>query len=324
MTAAVDYTKYSYFPIESPLLEEYYQKQKNTFWIAQEIDYSADRYDWEKLDEDTKNFVKFILFFFAQADGIINENLIRNFTEETSVIKEAGKFYTAQQMCEVGHNETYSLLIESLIRDPKEKEMAYNAIHHFPSIGAIKDWMFKWMDRDIPLAERIIAFACVEGILFSSAFCGIYWIKKRNILPALCKANEFIARDEALHTEFGVALYHVFTSLKKICDKVPEHRAHAIIKEAVGVAENFTRSALKVELVGMNADDMIKYVKCTADRLLVSLGFSKYFNEKNPFDWMAVIGLPNKTNFFESRVTEYAREGTQSSDSSEFNLDADF
>lgn len=315
--------KYSYFPIEYECLEKYYQLQKNMFWTAQDIDYKGDRDDWESLDDDTKRFVKFILFFFAQADGIINENLIDNFKKETSKYKEARYFYAAQEFIEVGHNETYSNLIETFIRDPEEKKIAFDAINNFPSIKKISDWMFKWMVQSIPLTQRIIAFACVEGILFSGAFAGVYWIKRKNILEGLTKANEYIARDEALHTEFGVALYHTMTKIDKNSGFEPlsKEKVHSIISSATSVAEEFIKDALKVELIGMNSEKLIKYVKCTSNKLSESLGYGKIYDVINPFDWMAIIGLPNKSNFFETRVTEY---GKQSKSDFEFDLEIEF
>ena len=316
-----DFSQYSFFPIKYHILEGYYQKQKDVFWTAQEIDYKGDRDDWDNLDSDTKEFIKFILLFFAQADGIVNENLIDNFKKETSCYKEARYFYAAQEFMEVCHNETYSMLIESFIRDPEEKRKAFNAIKYYPSIRKIADWMFKWMKSDRPLHERVISFACVEGIFFSSAFAAIYWIKRKNILHGLCKANEFIARDEALHTEFAVALYHVLTGIDHKFDLLPESRVHEIIRSAVETSEEFTRSALRVDLIGMSADDMISYVKCTANKLSESLGYSKIYDVENPFDWMLVIGLPNRSNFFETRVSEYGRH---SKPDFQFDLDADF
>lgn len=316
-----DFTKYSYFPIKYPVLEKYYQRQKEMFWTAQEIDYREDRKDWDELDADTAQFIKFILFFFAQADGIVNENLIENFKRETGEYKEARMFYAAQEFIEVGHNETYSMLIEAFIRDPDEKAKAFNAIKYYPSIRKIADWIFKWMRSGQPLIERVIVFACVEGMFFSGAFAGIYWIKRKNILKGLCKANEFIARDEALHTEFAIALYHVITAVDKKYAPLPETRVHEIIGGAMDAAEEFTRDALRVDLIGMNADDMVDYIKCTANRLAESLGYRKLYEVENPFDWMAVIGLPNKSNFFETRVTEYGRQSTADF---EFDLDTDF
>lgn len=315
-----DFSKYSFFPVNHEVLIKYYQRQKSVFWTAQEIDYRGDREDWDNLDKNTREFLKFPLFFFAQIDGIITEG-IDIFKADTSDIKECKAFYAAQEFIEVGHNETYSMLIETFIRDPEEKAKAFNAIENYPIIKKIAVWMVDWMDQNIPLVERIIAFACVEGILFSSAFASIYWIKRKNVLKGLCKANEFIARDEALHAEFAVALYHVLTGITKKYNLLPKKKVHDIIKSAVGMAEEFTRQALKVDLVGMNADDMIRYIKCTADRLSDSLGYGNIYNVKNPFDWMVVIGLPNKSNFFETVPTEYGR---QTESSFKFDLDADF
>lgn len=315
------YSKYSHFPVESEKLEEYYQTQKNVFWTPQEIDFAEDRADWVKLDPPAKRFIKFILCFFAQADGIVNENLFDNFMRETSKLKEAGKFYKMQAAIEQIHNETYSLLIEAFFRDHNEKRKAFNAIRYYPSIKKIADWIFKWMDPKRPLAERVIAFACVEGIFFSSAFAGIYWIKKRNILKGLCKANEWIARDEAIHTEFAIALYHTLTGIRNICTTLEKEKVHEIIKSATVASEEFTRNALRVDMIGMNADDMIKYIQCTSDKLSDSLGYGKIYSAENPFDWMAVISLPNKSNFFETKVSEYGR---QENNDFEFDLDAEF
>ena len=213
------------------------------------------------------------------------------------------------------------MLIEAFFRDSEEKKKAFNAIKYYPSIRKIADWMFKWMNSDTPLHERVIAFACVEGIFFSSAFAAIYWIKRRNILHGLCKANEFIARDEAMHTEFAVALYHVLTEIDRKYDPLPESRVHEIIGSAMEISEEFTRSALKVDLIGMNADDMVSYVKCTSNRLSESLGYSKIYDVENPFDWMSIIGLPNRSNFFETKVSEYSR---QAKSDFEFSLDGEF
>jgi len=329
-----DFSKYSFLPIKYPVLIDYFERQAAVVWTTEEIDCLGDRDEWDKLDEGVREFIKFILFFFAQADGIVNENLIRNFKEETSEYKEASYFYASQEFIEVVHNKTYSMLIEAFIRDRDEKDKAFNAIAHYPSIRKIANWMFEWMDPSKPLTERVIAFACVEGIFFSSAFAAIYWIKRKNILKGLCKANEFIARDEALHTEFAVALYHVMTmkqqyhesgsknsKIPKCHDLLSESRVHEIISSATDVSEEFTRNALRVDLVGMNADDMVSYVKCTANKLSESLGYSKLYNVDNPFNWMAVISLPNKSNFFETKVTEYAR---QTKSQFEWDLDTPF
>jgi ribonucleotide reductase beta subunit family protein with ferritin-like domain len=338
-----DFSRYSYFPIQYPSLDKFYQDQKNVFWTPAEIDYSKDRRDWDLLDDDTRNFIKFILFFFAQADGIVNENLIENFKRETSCIKEARNFYAMQECIEVIHNETYSMLIETFIREPEEKKKGFNAIAHYPSIKKLADWAFEWMDSSIPLLERIIAFACLEGIFFSSAFAAVYWIKRRNTLASLCKANEFIARDEGIHTRFPTELYKILTSGEfkmatqqwkdGIVRRVPgdgsqpllrvnEHRVHAIIRSATCVQEEFLRDALRVDLIGMSADDMMEYVKCTADTVANLFGYSRIFHSSNPFEWMNIIGLPNKANFFETEVSEYSRAKNESR--KEFDLEADF
>jgi ribonucleoside-diphosphate reductase beta chain len=318
-----DYSQYSFLPIKRKNLEQFYQRQKAVVWTPQELDYSRDRSDWDDLDEGTKTFVKFILFFFAQADGIVNENLITHFKQETSFFKEATFFYSAQEYIETIHNETYSILIETFIRDRQEKLKGYNAIQHYPSIKKIADWMFEWMNSDRSLTERVVAFACVEGIFFSSAFAAIYWIKRRNVLQGLCKANEWIARDEALHTEFAVELYHELTGTDKPrFPRLPEDTIHSIIKSAVAVSENFVRDALQVDLIGMNADDMVNYVKCTGDVVSMSFGYNHIYGIDNPFNWMAVISLPNRTNFFEGKVSEYAKPVDEADTG--FDLDTDF
>ena len=318
-----EYSQYSFFPIKHSNLESFYQRQKAIVWTPQELDYSRDRSDWDILDDGTKTFIKFILFFFAQADGIVNENLITNFKQQTSFFKEATFFYSAQEYIETIHNETYSILIETFIRDRQEKMRGYNAIKHYPSIKKIADWMFEWMDSKRFLTERVVAFACVEGIFFSSAFAAIYWIKRRNILQGLCKANEWIARDEALHTEFAVALYHELTSVANPrFSRLSEDTVHSIIKSAVAVSENFVREALQVDLIGMNADDMVDYVKCTGDVISMSFGYNPIYKVDNPFGWMAVISLPNKSNFFESKVSEYAKPVSDADFT--FDLDTDF
>lgn len=298
-----DPSKYSHFPIDYPELEEYYQLQKSVHWTPQEIEYKNDRFDFEKLSEGTQRFIKFILCFFAQADGIVNENLMENFVQETSTLKEAGKFYKAQAYIEQIHNETYSLLIETIITNPEEKRKAYSAIREYPSIGKLADWMEKWMNRDIPLLQRVVAFACVEGVMFSSAFAGVYWIKNKNVMKGLCKANEFIARDEGIHTRFALELYRTMT--RNGYEKLSKDEIHSIVRSAADVSEKFIRDALKVDLIGLSSDEMVKYMRSTADYIASSLDVEEPFGETNPFKWMSVIGLTNKTNFHEDRVTEY-------------------
>lgn len=304
-----DFTELAFLPIKNPFLEKLYQEQKNVFWGANEIDYTHDREHWDRLDEPSKQYIKFLLFLFAQLDGIVNENLTENFKRETSVFaKECSMFYAIQEAQEWGHNETYSLLIKAFIRDPEEQSRGLNSIQHYPAIKKIADWSFAYMDSSIPLLERIIAFTCIEGVIFSSAFAGIYWIKRRNVLQGLVKANEWVARDEAIHTKFGIALYHHITAVWQKISALSEKDVHRVVKSAVDTTAEFTRTAMNCDLVGLNAEDMVKYVECTADRLCTSLGYAPLYSASNPFDWMLIIALPNKSNFFENRVTEYARE----------------
>lgn len=305
----MEFERFAFLPIENPGLDIYYQEQKGVMWTAQELDLSSDRGDWDQMDKDSQHYIKFLLFLFAQLDGIVNENLVENFKKETSAFsKDCSKFYAYQEAIEWTHNETYSLLIKTFIRDPKEQTQGLNSIKHFPEIRKIAEWALSWMSKDRPLLERLIAFACVEGIIFSSAFAGIYWIKRRGKLHGLTKANEWIARDEALHTRFAVALYHHITEIWKKAKPLDGESVHAIVKSAVDTTEEFTRSAMNVHLVGLNADDMVKYVQCTADTLCSSLGYAPLYGSENPFEWMAIISLPNKSNMFESKVSEYGRE----------------
>jgi ribonucleotide reductase beta subunit family protein with ferritin-like domain len=291
------------------------------FWTAQEIDYSNDRSQFDKCDLVTQKYIKFLLFLFAQLDGIVNENLVENFKRETSsMAKECSMFYAIQEAIEWGHNETYSLLIKTYIRDTEEQTRGLNSIAHYPAIRKIAEWAYRWMDPKKDLLERLVAFACIEGIIFSSAFAGIYWIKRKNILHGLTKANEWIARDEALHTRFAIALYNHITNRWLLRIRLSDDRVNAIITDAVAITEEFTRDAMHVDLVGIDPDDMVSYVKCTADTLVTSLGYPKIYNVDNPFDWMAILGLSNKSNFFETRVTEYGRE-VKSVDDEDFTFD---
>lgn len=306
----MDGERYSFLPLRYPELAEYYEILMKSSWTPGEIDYSNDRSDWDKLDENSRKPIEFILAFFAQFDGIVNENLIQNFKRETSKRKEAGFFYAWQEANEVVHNHTYSNLIEALIRDPKKKMEMMNSIRYYPSIQKIAAWSFEWMRSDRPLAERIIAFACIEGMIFQSAFAVIYWIKQRNVLQGLTKANEWIARDEGVHTQFAITLYHVLTTKDKELERVPEGRVHEILGSAVSVSEEMIKTALSSDLVGLNSDDLVLYIKCTADTLASALGYKKPYNVTNPLTWMAVISLPNKSNFFETKVSEYSKVST--------------
>ncbi len=315
------FARFCFLPIQYPTLHSYYEKQRDSFWTAQELDFTSDRSDWESLDANTQHFLEFVLAFFAQADGIVIENLMGNFQEETGHIKEARNFYAMQNAIEVIHNEAYSMMIDAFISNPQKKAEALNAIKYYPSIKKIAQWMMEWMDTEKPLLERIVGFACVEGILFSGAFCAIYWVKtKHNKLAGLAKANEFIARDEALHTKFGVALYHHYVT-ELNCEKLSQKRIGEIIGSAMKIADDFIRDALKVDLIGLKTDEMVEYVRCTADHLSVSLGYDKIYNASNPFDWMLLIGMLTKNNFFESITTQYSKHTTGDFT---FNLDEEF
>lgn len=302
----VDYSECSFLPIKKENLIKFYYQQRDLIWFVQEFTIKDDRRDWDRLDDNTKRYIKFLLCFFSQFDGLINENIIDNFKRETSNYKEAKYFYSVQEFIENIHNEAYSLLIDVFIRDDNEKQKALNAIHYYKPIQELSNWLVYWMNDSIPLMERIIAFACVEGIFFSSAFAGIYWIKRKNILKGLCKANEFIARDEGIHTEFAIELYKTYVS-DRIYSPVSNERIKEIISSAVDAVSNFTEEALNVDLVGLDCKDMIKYIKCTSDYISNKFCGEKIYNIQNPFDWMAVLGLDNKTNYFESEVSEYAQ-----------------
>jgi ribonucleotide reductase beta subunit family protein with ferritin-like domain len=276
-------------------------------WTPTEIDYAGDRKEWYKLATDIKTYIVNILALFAQLDGLVNENLISNFKQETrDLAKECGSFYAYQEAIEVTHNETYSNLIKSFVGDPEEQKRCLNSILYYPAVKRIAEWSVSYMDRSLSLLERIVAFACLEGIVFSSAFAGIYWIKRKNILHGLTQANSWIARDEALHTRFAVSLYHHMTKRWGKAEPLAKDRLHAIVKSAVEVNEEFTRTAMKLDLVGLSADSLVQYVKRMADNLCEMLGYDHIYGVPSPFDWMVTISLPNKTNFFESKVSEYA------------------
>lgn len=316
-----DIADYAFLPIKRPALIKFYYNQRDMRWVPADVDMRQDRQDWDtKCDDGMKRFVKGILAFFVPADGIVTANIFSNFQQDTSMYKEAAAFYAEQAAMEMVHSEMYSLTAEALIRDRKELHMLYNSIDHFPAVRRIADFMFKYMDKAQPLPVRVIAFACVEGVLFNSAFASIYWIKKKNILRGFCKANEFIARDEAIHTCFACVLFTLICARDDQETPDVEH-VHEIIDEAVDTNAEFIRDILPVEMIGMSSEDLLEYTKCTADALLVSLGYKKLYNSENPFDWMAVISLPNRTNFFEDKVSEYAK---QSQGDFVFDLDDEF
>merc|ERR1719310_1472592 len=299
-----------------------YKKHEASFWTAEEIDLSADARDWEALADSERHFIKHVLAFFAASDGIVLENLAAQFTTEVQS-PEARAFYGFQMAMENIHSETYSLLIEQYIRDPAEKEMVFDAIHTMPAIQKKADWAVQWMNHENSFAERLVAFAAVEGILFSGSFCAIYWLKKRGLMPGLTFSNELISRDEGLHTDFACLLYNMLEH------KLPDSVVHDIIRGAVAAERRFICDALSCDLIGMNNELMTRYIEFVADRLLTALGHPKLFGASNPFDWMELISLQGKTNFFEKRVGEYQKAGVMASatDSTEavgFALDVDF
>jgi len=305
------------FPIEDDNIWEMYKKQVDCFWRAEEIDLSKDYSDWETLNPDEKHFVSMILAFFAASDGIVLENLGLRFMTEVQ-LAEARAFYGFQIAMENIHSQTYSLLIDTYIKNQEEKMRLFNAIEHFPCIKKKSDWAQKWIgDNRSSFATRLVAFACVEGIFFSGAFCSIFWLKKRGLMPGLTFSNQLISRDEALHTEFAVLLYN------KLLKKMSKVRIYEIIREAVEIETEFICEALPCRLIGMNAQLMTQYIQFVADRLSVQLGYDKIFNVGNPFDFMELISIEGKTNFFESRVAEYSL-ATKTVDNNIFEFETDF
>jgi ribonucleoside-diphosphate reductase beta chain len=306
------------FPIKHPEIWEMYKKAEASFWTAEEIDLMQDLQDWNfKLNDDERFFIKSVLAFFAASDGIVNENLAINFLNEVQY-PEARCFYGFQVMIENIHSETYSLLIDTYIKDDAEKHKLFHAIDTFPAVGKKAQWALRWI-KNGNFVERLIAFAAVEGIFFSGSFCSIFWLKKRGLMPGLSFSNELISRDEGLHCDFACLIYN------QLVNKLPVERVHEIIKDAVAIEKEFVTDALPVRLIGMNADLMCQYIEFVADRLLVALNCPKVFNATNPFDFMELISLQNKTNFFEKRVAEYQKSGVMSKkDDNVFSLDEDF
>jgi ribonucleotide reductase beta subunit family protein with ferritin-like domain len=307
------------FPIQNSPVWEMYKKHESTFWTAEELDLSTDKDDFDhKLTENERFFVKHILAFFAASDAIVNENLVQNFMDEVQCA-EARCFYGFQVMIESIHTETYSLLIDTLITDKKEKHDLFNAIKTVPIIKRKAEWCFRWMDRTkASFAERLVAFAIVEGIFFSGSFCAIFWLKKRNILNGVCLSNEFISRDEGLHCDFACLLY---SQLNK---KLSQQKIYDIMDSAVDMECEFVTTALPVNLIGMNSQLMCQYIRFCADRLIYALGCEKKYKVANPFEWMTMISLQGKSNFFEKVPSEYAKAGVGVTDDEGFTLDADF
>lgn len=305
------------FPIRYPKIWEFYKKSLASFWVAGEIDLSKDPADWSKLTDNERHFISHVLGFFASADGIVNDNLAERFGAEVT-IREAKFFYDLQKTMENVHNEMYSLLIDTLIKDPNEKETLLHASEHIPCVQEKAKWAQQWIDSSESFAVRLVAFAVVEGIFFSGSFCAIFWLKKRGLMPGLCVSNTLIARDEGMHQQFATYLYS-----EMLKEKLPEKVIHEIVSSAVDHEVTFCTDALPVSLIGMNSTDMKTYIMFVADRLLTELGVSKLYNVSNPFDWMELIALENKTNFFEHRVSEYQKVGATQT-AHEFALDAEF
>ena len=308
------------FPIKHNDIWEYYKKSEASFWTAEEIDLSNDMNDWNnKLNDNERHFVKHVLAFFAASDGIVNENLAINFLNEVQY-PEARFFYGFQVMMENIHSETYSLLIDTYIKDPVEKDKLLHAVETVPCVGKKADWALTWISNG-SFAERLIAFAAVEGIFFSGSFCSIFWLKKRGLMPGLSFSNELISRDEGLHCDFACMLYS-----DHIKHKLPKEKVTQIITDAVTIEKEFVSDAIPVRLIGMNADMMCQYIEFCADRLLLALGCDKFYNAVNPFDFMEMISLQGKTNFFEKRVAEYQKSGVMNNkeENNVFNLDEDF
>lgn len=309
--------RYVMFPIQDNEIWDMYKKQEECFWRVEEIDFSKDMAHWDTLTDGEKHFVKMILAFFAASDGIVLENLGMRFMSEVQM-PEARAFYGFQIMMENIHSITYSTLIDTYIKDKEEKMSLFRAIDNFPCIKKKADWAIKWInDKKSSFASRLIGFACVEGIFFSGAFCAIYWLKKRGLMPGLTFSNELISRDEALHTEFAVLLY------SKLKNKLSEGTVKQIIMQAVEIEKEFIIDALPCRLIGMNSALMAQYIEFVADRLMVQLGYDKIYKTPNPFNFMEMISLERKSNFFESRVGEYALT-TGKAHEATFNLDVAF
>ncbi len=306
------------FPLKYLDIWDMYKKQMASFWTADEIDLFQDLSDWEKLNENEKHFIKHILAFFAASDGIVLENIAQKFCTEIQ-IPEARCFYGFQIAMENIHSETYSLLIDTYIKDSFEKQILFNAIETVPVIKKKAEWALKWINDLNSFAERIVAFSAVEGIFFSGSFCSIFWLKKRSLMPGLTFSNELISRDEGLHTDFACLIY------KYLHYKLSQQKIYEIICEAVEIEKEFVSSALPVELIGMNSKLMSQYIEFVADRLIFALGYQKIYTTQNPFEWMEMISLQGKTNFFEKRVGDYQKANILAKNEDKvFRLDADF
>lgn len=294
-------SRFTTFPIRYPDLWALYKKAIGSFWTVEEIDLAADLKDWDKLNSDEQHFIKMVLAFFAASDGIVMENIDLNFSKDVQ-IAEARSFYSYQGFNESIHSETYSLMIDKLVRDQEEKAGLFRAIETVPAVKKKAEWALRWMGGEAPFAQRLVAFACVEGIFFSGSFCSIFWLKKRGLMPGLSFSNELISRDEGLHQEFAVTLYH------NLQTKLADDTVHRIVREALDIESEFITEALPCRLIGMDAESMREYIKFVAQRLLTQLGCTQHSSvASNPFDWMENISLEGKTNFFEKRVGDYSK-----------------
>jgi ribonucleoside-diphosphate reductase subunit M2 len=303
--------RYVIFPIKEKEFWGMYKKAEANFWTAEELDLSKDMTDWNQLTDNERYYIENILAFFAASDGIVNENLVERFCQEVKIL-EAKFFYVFQMAMENIHSETYSLLIDTYIKDNVKKDKLLNAIETIPSIKKKADWALKWInDKDSPFSHRVIGFAAVEGIFFSGAFCSIFWLKKRGLMPGLCHSNELISRDEGLHTEFAVLMF------KNLKDKPSDDIILKVITEAVEIEKEFITESLSCELLGMNKELMSQYIEYVSDRLLKMFGLDAHYKTQNPFDWMELISVQGKTNFFEKRVGEYSNKANSSIDQSE-------
>ncbi len=308
------------FPIKYHSVWEMYKNHMAVFWTAEEIDLVPDLSDWEKLNDDERHFIKHVLAFFAASDGIVNENLAQRFYNDVQ-IPEARCFYGFQIAMENIHSETYSLLIDTYVKDPVEKDKLFHAVENFECVSKKAKWAMNWISSKNSFAERLVAFAAIEGIFFSGSFCSIFWLKKRGLMSGLCSSNEFISRDEGLHCEFAVLLH----SLLSDEEKATKEAITKIMTEAVEIEKEFITEALPVSLIGMNQDLMTQYIEYVCDFWLERLGCEKIYNSTNPFDWMELISLEGKTNFFEKRVSEYQKAGVKSEKAlNNFTLDAEF
>jgi ribonucleoside-diphosphate reductase beta chain len=304
-------------PINYPAIWDMYKKHEASFWTAEEIDLSGDLKDWVNLNDGERHFITHVLAFFAASDGIVNENLAINFMSEVQ-LPEARSFYGFQIAMENIHSETYALLIDTYVKDPVEKDRLFHAIETVDCVKKKAEWALKWIENG-SFAERLVAFAAVEGIFFSGSFCSIFWLKKRGLMPGLTFSNELISRDEGLHCEFACLLYSMLEG------KLSKERVQEIIIDAVEIEKEFITDALPVKLIGMNAELMKQYIEFVADRWLVELGNTRYYNATNPFDFMELISLQGKTNFFEKRVGDYQKSGvTGEKGKANFSLDEDF